>query len=229
MKLYYYIFFFTFFTINSYGQDIIYLNNNEQIKAKVTRVEKSVIWYKKYDFLNGPEYKISTREIKLIVYENGTTEKFNDIKVLNLDSTRNNLISINLAALYVWGGNISYRRYLFKKKLSFKIPILFSQTSFLPSYSTGLDISLIPTPFKRDLYNVGIGARLGQFSASGNVYGYNYAYKNFWALYINNGFSRIITNRFTFSTQIGFGLMKIENESRITPCVNGDLSIGIRF
>ena len=57
-------------------QDVIIKNGGNEIKAKVKEITEQSIKYKRYDHLEGPLRNISKREVFMIIYENGKTEKF---------------------------------------------------------------------------------------------------------------------------------------------------------
>ena len=58
------------------AQDTIIKNNGDQIRAKVTDVNSSEIKYKKFDFLDGPNYTIKKSEVNTIRYSNGVRDHF---------------------------------------------------------------------------------------------------------------------------------------------------------
>lgn len=229
MKLLLIIIFISILSENNYSQDIIYLKNNDEIKAKVTVVHKNEIWYKKYENLEGPEYKISTRLITLIVYENGHVEQFNVLT--HQDSSQNNLISFNVADIFALGLGMSYTRYLFKKKVNFKIPVsgFLLPNYLIPNYSTGLDLNFSPLGLKKFNFYFGVGSRVGHFNFDLSSYGYNYSFynKNFWGLYFNNGVSTIVGEHFVISTQLGLGFRDIDK--KLTQSVIGEINLSIFF
>lgn len=60
------------------AQDILTLTDNSVLKVKVLEITPTEIKYKKFDNLNGPTYTCLISGVKSIVYENGTTETFNN-------------------------------------------------------------------------------------------------------------------------------------------------------
>ncbi|MFI5185227.1 MAG: hypothetical protein ACHQF0_00725 [Chitinophagales bacterium] len=62
----------------SYSQDRIYRNNGKIVEAKILEIGNDEIKYKEFHNLDGPVYILETDKIKKIVFENGTTQKFQD-------------------------------------------------------------------------------------------------------------------------------------------------------
>ncbi len=60
----------------SFGQDIIYLNDNSKIESKVIEITSDEVKYKIFSHIEGPLRTLKKIEIKLIVYENGSHESF---------------------------------------------------------------------------------------------------------------------------------------------------------
>lgn len=83
--------------VNLYGQDLIILKDNSEIKSKVIEISEALIKYRKASNLNGPTYTISKAEILMIIYENGERELFNydDKKQKNIKIR--NAISLELS------------------------------------------------------------------------------------------------------------------------------------
>jgi len=59
-----------------HAQDVIIKKNGDEIKAKVKSVTDSEIEYNKFDFLDGPTYKVLKSDILVIMYSNGTKDIF---------------------------------------------------------------------------------------------------------------------------------------------------------
>jgi hypothetical protein len=60
------------------GQDVIFLKNGGEIKAKVLEVLPDVVKYKKWDNQDGPSYSESKANIFMIKYQNGTKDVFGE-------------------------------------------------------------------------------------------------------------------------------------------------------
>lgn len=58
------------------AQDRIYLRNGDVVEAKVKEVDNRVVVYKKYNYQDGPDYRIGRNEIEYIRYENGSEDRF---------------------------------------------------------------------------------------------------------------------------------------------------------
>jgi hypothetical protein len=62
----------------SFSQDKIYRNNGKIVEAKIIEIGSDEIKYKEFNNPDGPIYVLETDKIKKIVFENGTTQKFED-------------------------------------------------------------------------------------------------------------------------------------------------------
>jgi hypothetical protein len=60
------------------AQDLITTRSGEQIRSKVLEVGPADVRYKKFDNIDGPTYMLLRSEVMSIVYENGTSDIFND-------------------------------------------------------------------------------------------------------------------------------------------------------
>ncbi len=58
------------------AQDIITLKSGEEISAKVTDIEQTVIRYRKFDNQTGPVYTVEKKDVFMIKYENGSKDVF---------------------------------------------------------------------------------------------------------------------------------------------------------
>ena len=58
------------------AQDMIYTKREGTIPAKVIELTNSLIRFKKFENIDGPNYKIATRYVDSIVYKNGTKDLF---------------------------------------------------------------------------------------------------------------------------------------------------------
>ena len=59
-----------------FSQDIIKLKTGLEIKAKIIEVGVKEVKYKKFDFLEGPNYVVRKKTIEFIKYENGEKNTF---------------------------------------------------------------------------------------------------------------------------------------------------------
>ena len=59
-----------------FSQDIIYLNNGTEIKAKIIELTSETVKYRKYEQPDGPLRNISYFDLFMILYEDGTREVF---------------------------------------------------------------------------------------------------------------------------------------------------------
>jgi hypothetical protein len=84
---------FILITINSTGQDTLFLRNGEKLAVKVVEIEKTLIKYKKYSNIDGPLYTIDKQEISIIRYQNGEIDNF-------ITLTEENSVDDDLSLLY---------------------------------------------------------------------------------------------------------------------------------
>ena len=88
--------FFLSFTLSSsfsFSQDVITKKDGASIEAKIELIGIDEIKYKKFDNPEGPSYIISKTEVKKIVFENGTSESFNQSdskkpKAISIEETK---------------------------------------------------------------------------------------------------------------------------------------------
>lgn len=64
------------YTVQAVYADIIYLNNGDEIKAKVESVETNEVKYKRESNPNGPTFSIMKQQILMIIYANGEKDIF---------------------------------------------------------------------------------------------------------------------------------------------------------
>lgn len=62
-----------------YAQDVIVTKDGSTVLAKVLKITKTEVTYKKHSNLQGPDYTMSVSDIVSINYENGTKETFNPV------------------------------------------------------------------------------------------------------------------------------------------------------
>ena len=74
------------FTHIASSQDIIHKTNGDSILVKVLKINSDEISYKKHSNLDGPDYIVSRSEVSVIVYENGSKDRFNETFDLPLTS-----------------------------------------------------------------------------------------------------------------------------------------------
>jgi hypothetical protein len=61
-----------------FSQDTLVKVDGNRLTAKIQKITEQEITYKKWSFVNGPDYSISTNSVYKIIFENGTTEIFNN-------------------------------------------------------------------------------------------------------------------------------------------------------
>lgn len=63
-----------------FSQDIITKNSGEDIQTKILEVTTTEVKYKKFDNQNGPIYTILKSDVRMVRYENGAKDIFNEKK-----------------------------------------------------------------------------------------------------------------------------------------------------
>jgi hypothetical protein len=77
MRKYYITLLFVLNFLGLRAQDIIVNRDASEIKCKVTEIGETSIKYKKWEMLDGPLYNAPKADVFMIIYANGTREKFN--------------------------------------------------------------------------------------------------------------------------------------------------------
>jgi len=65
-----------FQTNHSFSQDIIYKTDGSEMKVKVLEIGNTVVKYRNFDQPGGPLRNIDKNDLFMIIYEDGTREKF---------------------------------------------------------------------------------------------------------------------------------------------------------
>lgn len=65
--------------LSANAQDIIYTVDSRPIESRVVEIGEDYLYYKAFDNLDGPDYKMSISRITKIVFENGKVETFSEI------------------------------------------------------------------------------------------------------------------------------------------------------
>jgi hypothetical protein len=133
------------FTVQqTFAQDKIYKTNGDIIEVKVKTVNTKEIIYKRFDNLEGPDYKIGVKALSKIEYDNGVEEFYNESnettqRVVRKKYAHNsainygkNVIAFSPAQLTNdgFGFGLSYERMLDKEnKISFYLPVSYTYTN----------------------------------------------------------------------------------------------------
>jgi hypothetical protein len=171
------------------GQDIIELRDGKRIETKVIEVLKKEVVYKKFSNLNGPSYRVETKDIATITYESGAVDNYNkkdsqqnDAEVNSFLFGRiprveeselgNNIIAMDVVDLMVQNITFSYER-LFGDRRRVGIRVPFSASLLGTSansntvlsqhnlYYSGLDLSFYPFGQGQSRFLLGPSIRLG--------------------------------------------------------------------
>lgn len=81
------------FPFVSFAQDKIYKTDNTIIESKVQEVGDAEIRYKKFSNLNGPVYSIKKEDVKMIVFENGEKEIYNQGQTKQQETPKQTTVS----------------------------------------------------------------------------------------------------------------------------------------
>lgn len=71
--------FLLFYSVISFGQDVIILKNGDEIEAKVTEILSSEVKYKRATNITGPTYTLAKSKIFMIRYESGDKDIFDSM------------------------------------------------------------------------------------------------------------------------------------------------------
>lgn len=77
-------------TLNCLSQDVIYKKDGSEIKAKIIEIEVENVKYKIFEQQDGPVRNIAKKDIFIIIYQDGTKEKFADVAVPNPSQNSSN-------------------------------------------------------------------------------------------------------------------------------------------
>lgn len=64
----------------SYATDVIITTDDQKLEVKITAVTREQITYKMPDYLDGPDFTLSTSEINSIIFENGQVKTYDHSK-----------------------------------------------------------------------------------------------------------------------------------------------------
>ena len=241
-----YLFFaFTFLIVSiSNAQDKLTLKTDEVIQAKIIRITKSKITYKKHSNVAGPEYEVDKKTVKNIEFENGDVERFVNSNSLPFE-VKKSIISFNYGDFLADRFSFSYERLFNDGKLGIKIP--FGVTYQNPGdysnnrmlYYSGLDLNFYPLGQRRLTYSVGFGSRIGvvndyYYPYYDPYFDYYYYYPTIKkrlaaGFYMNNGLTLHILENMSISGMFGLGLRDIEGPNWAQFSAVGELNVSIRF
>jgi len=64
------------FCTTSFAQDKIYKKDGSRIDARITSIGHTMVWYKRPDNLNGPDYGLLKKDIAIVIYPDGNAAVF---------------------------------------------------------------------------------------------------------------------------------------------------------
>lgn len=235
---------FTFLIVSmSNAQDKLTFKTDEVVQAKIIRITKFKITYKKHSNVAGPEYEVDKKIVKTIAFENGDVESFVNSNSLPFE-VKKSIISFNYGDFLANRFSFSYERLLNDGKLGIKIPFgvsydnpeSYNNNRML--YYSGLDLKFYPLGQRRLTYSVGFGSRVGVV----NDYYYPYydPYYDYYyypeikkrlaaGFYMNNGLTLHIVENMSISGMFGLGLRDIEGPNWAQFSAVGELNVSVRF
>jgi hypothetical protein len=98
------------------AQDVIVKKDGSELQAKVTKVSKTEVEYKKFDNLEGPVYTLDLAQIFMIKYENGSKDVFNVEATKTVEAPQTE--AANTRGNILWEQNNTY--YLNDRPVSWK-------------------------------------------------------------------------------------------------------------
>ncbi|MFH1321770.1 MAG: hypothetical protein ABII90_14115 [Bacteroidota bacterium] len=243
-------------TSTVFSQDIIYIPDGSEIKAKITEVSPIEIKYKKYSNPEGPDYIIDKCNVLMVIYESGEYEIFlENISHKRIDPIAGdfgkNFIAYNIFDVMFGNVSISYERILKSGMVGFRIPFIAgigentnNNNSFVMSmiFGTGIDVNFYPTGQGRIKYFMGPSFFVASYyyKYRNNYYDPYYGYYTtmaerhqgmHYAIMVKHGLLYQPTKHFNVSIIGGLGLM--ENETKfndnIEPKINFEFNIGYKF
>jgi len=69
-----------------FSQDIIYIKDGTEVKAKIIEITTEFVKYKRFEQQEGPLRNLQISEVFMVIYENGTREVFKDGKKDNIQN-----------------------------------------------------------------------------------------------------------------------------------------------
>lgn len=64
----------------AFSQDLIIKKSGEEIKARVKEITPTEVRYKRFDYLDGPDFVLSPADLFMIKFENGIKQVFSEAK-----------------------------------------------------------------------------------------------------------------------------------------------------
>lgn len=121
---------FLFLSFSCFAQDVIVLKDASEIEAKVLVVGIDDITYKKWDFQDGPDYKIQKWKVLFIKYSNGAKEVFDEVQVTE---TKDTVTNRKLSKSYI-------KRNLFNTYIEAGCPFMITEAGASLNASLGIRI-----------------------------------------------------------------------------------------
>ena len=241
-----------FTTAASNAQDVIYKKDKTKIDGKVLEVGAREVKYKNASNIDGPIYVLSKAEIAIIIYQNGTTDIFStsentvtpkfDSMTVNFNR---NFMGVDVAEFISNSIGMIYEHTFGKKGMTaVRIPFSVGFGSNSNTYIGYPKGKTLNTGFDFLYFPIGQGA-LRYYAAIYFECGiYRDRYYTGWypqsSIYrtsqhlaggIKNGILYQPTEHFSFSADLGFGIVKnpANYSGSVEPHFKGNVIIGYRF
>jgi hypothetical protein len=145
----------------SNAQDKLVDFNSNAILVKIIEVGDDYILFKKYDNIEGPDYKESKSNYSTVVFENGKVEVLNKKYVGKKDKSNRprfklvnnfkyNTIELDLLAFYTNDVLVQYTRFLKKKNIAITIPF---RAGWIRNRYNGIYLIDLPNYYPESYYN----------------------------------------------------------------------------
>lgn len=199
---------FVFLCQLSFGQDTIYMINEQVIYGKVKTVTPKEISFKNNS--TDTDVTVKRNEVALIVYKNGEKEKINFNRLRggkNIlfpgNSDYKNLVEINFVDIAFLNASVAYERFFKEGTWGIKIPVSFGvggraqpneyniRSSLNVDYifnriwGTGLEINYYPYQQKRYTMFIGLEGNVGHFNYYTRRMEFAYYNSNGNAIYVS--------------------------------------------
>lgn len=222
------------FTV-SLAQDIIYIKDNTEIKAKVLEISTDKIKYKAESNPDGPTYVIDKADAVMIIYQNGKHEIISVPRTVNysnygrqryFDSLsihyHRNILMLNLTDFLIGSVSFGYEHIFSNGKYALKVPLSIGLSDgyggrwfggygypFTKTFSTGAEFKIYPNGQGQIKYYLSALFEYGEFKQTSYLSN-TYIYSSHVAMQIKNGLNCLISRDINLSLDVGIGIKQDE-------------------
>lgn len=230
---------FIIFSLSSFSQDILYLQDGSKEEAKVLEINNQEITYKKTSNLEGPAYVIDRNKVVLITFANGEHELISPLiaeqepakqpveRPFTKDFAKN-IIAFHLFDVVFGDFAFSYEHITPDGRVGLKIPVAFGFYGYHPEntpfnfnnlFYSGMGINFYPNGQGKVRYFVGPNLRVGV----GRSADYYYYYDEYGNYYYDEYYE---TNSFYMKYLVDNGIIFMPSRNL---SISAILSLGIRY